>query len=950
MAGKAWLAIASSLGIAALVAISLLLTLSAGAVHNAPVTGTLTATPAVVSHDSAVSTGGHTITITLKDINLIGPLFVGTGPNNELANLDQINNATGAINFAITGGNGERVLIPPGQLLGSTLTVVLAANPIGAAGATPLADRNDDGFVNVADVVIVNTDVNGDGVGGDIRIASIFNADRGIIQVNIFQDGLGGRTFDVRYATPGQKLARVVKLFAESHTVPTESLIAPTDLLGGEAFTLDLNIDWLPLQDTNGDRVISGADINVTVPGRTTANTPVVTDIGGTATLANAANGLAVGRTITLVHQGEPLPTGSTINLSYLGLADLVTMTGTNGVEVPLRLRETSRDSGVFAATVIAVDGSAGQLDRPNSNLDPTLTGDVQRPHIAVVDGGTITFTYRDRSPAEDVLARVLMESGPPIFSNVSPPNGAVTSDLNTVLMVEVTDTIAGVDPTIDSSINLDISQDGIPQAISNQDFMVTETSPGSGVYRVEYAISNLPTIAEALASGNPIVTRITWEVRAKDNAGNPGTTGPLVLDVDGRPPSVSDAFTGDTYDPTQAPGERLRGDRPGLPGGADRGSIRLVFNKAMDGASFQTSDFRVDGIEPTAVAHFTDLPDSAFLTIPQLPPTATPRVEIVSEVSDLGGNSIAAAAIDAADGIAPALAVTLDTRLSRGDIRMDVSSDEAIAGVLPIRDVRGCREGADGSPVCDVAATNTVTSRIIIAQVQWEFDMSGFSVGLYNVLVQAEDAAGNVGAAGNIDPTDPGAISFEIDRALPGPDGTIPPEGAVVQAVDPFVIEINWSTEGEEYPGDTHGEVTLTKAVLDAGTANERDLLPDAFSPNGRNFGITIPGITLGEHTLTFNGVDDLGHSLAADARATFTVASSPGVLGTVTLEGRADHSGALITFVLDHEVLHPGSVQVAGAARPCTFPEQRSAECSRRTGRSWRPGRSRACHTRRT
>ena len=72
------------------------------------------------------------------------------------------------------------------------------------------------------------------------------------------------------------------------------------------------------MQD-NGDRVISGADINVTVPGRTTANTPVVTDIGGTATLANAANGLAVGRTITLVHQGEPLPTGSTINLSYLG-------------------------------------------------------------------------------------------------------------------------------------------------------------------------------------------------------------------------------------------------------------------------------------------------------------------------------------------------------------------------------------------------------------------------------------------------------------------------------------------------------------------------------------------------------------------------------------------------------------------------------------------------------
>ena len=93
-------------------------------------------------------------------------------------------------------------------------------------------------------------------------------------------------------------------------------------------------------------------------------------------------------------------------------------------------------------------------------------------------------------------------------------------------------------------------------------------------------------------------------------------------------------------------------------------------------------------------------------------------------------------------------------------------------------------------------------------------------------MVVTVEDAARNQGTAGARDPLDQNAITFEIDNSLPFPD-TFPFDGAELEEADPFFIEIDWRSEGEEYPGDSHGAVTLTKAVLDAGTFNERTCWP---------------------------------------------------------------------------------------------------------------------------
>ena len=177
--------------------------------------------------------------------------------------------------------------------------------------------------------------------------------------------------------------------------------------MAGENFTLGLNMDWLPLQDTNGDGVVSAADITIAVPGRTASNTPVITSIGDTAILANLHNGLAAGNQITLEHKGDPIAPGTEIRVTYLGLEDLMTIKGVNDVEIPLRLGETGADTGVFEATVVVIDGIGGELDQPNANLDPTVADPEARPRIAAVHGGSITATYRDREPAITVTSQV---------------------------------------------------------------------------------------------------------------------------------------------------------------------------------------------------------------------------------------------------------------------------------------------------------------------------------------------------------------------------------------------------------------------------------------------------------------------------------------------------------------------------------------------------------------
>ena len=864
-----------SLGLVALSALALtliLMVLPAGATHSDPVRGVVTVDPEVVSPDNAIDIGDRTITITVTDTNMNRVLFVGEGPDGETETFPK-----GMVTISPQG---------PGTVL-KTLSPITdsATNETFMA----IADRNDDGLIDRNDIELVDIPN-----GVSVAVDSIFDADRGRVYFSVFETIDSAVSFGVEYATSGQELTRATGTISETvtHTVADNMLSA------GDPVTLTLNQDHLPLQDTNGDGVVNGEDITISIDGRSDSDTPGLDDAGigdiGKIT-DDERDGFPHSSEITLVYKGADLAIDETIdiNVTYLGLEDLVKVKGARGENMPLRLLETGANTGIFEATVVVFNGANNEDNMDmDTNLEPSEIRDDQRPRLAVIDGGSVTVTYGDRSPRRTITARVKVESEPPSFSNTMPANNTSTNNLDTVLTTEVVDNIAGVDS---SEVTVMIKVDGVGVAESDVsgDISVQETFEGSGVYTVGYNINNIDAIDDAKTDETAVDVEIEWNVKVKDKAGNESLitdtiadTTELTLNVNTYPPALSNAFSGDNWDAdaddpdTEDVDERLRGSRDGLLGPDVRTSIRVEFDRDMKGSSLQASDFRVDGVAPTGVDHFSDMADSVFLTVPELAPDATPKIEVVGEVEDVGGNAVdvddseASVLESAKDGIAPKLKVDVVDPYTDGDIELLVESDEPITGSLPQRTIKMCVKQEDSTLMCTGAEPSVSTSsRIVRDQREWSFSVTGFAAGRYGLVVNAEDVAGNASMTGSEDPTDTGAITFEIDKELPVAGATDPAgKDDEKSEAEPFVIEIDWTSE-DEYDGDSHTDVTLSKAVLNAGEDNEQDVLALSSTRDNRSFSIAISDIGVGEHTLTYNGMDEMGHTREDDTVLTFTV-----------------------------------------------------------------------------
>ena len=236
-----------------------------------------------------------------------------------------------------------------------------------------------------------------------------------------------------------------------------------------------------------------------------------------------------------------------------------------------------------------------------------------------------------------------------------------------------------------------------------------------------------------------------------------------------------------------------------------------------------------------------------------------------------------------AADTVAPTITVSLDTSLSTENVVVTVVTDEEIRTLEP-------ELSLFVSTSDDPDNVGTINARLLGVNIprasktpgenKWTFTLSIALANKYSVVVAAEDADRNRGIAGvEAWPGNPNAITFEIDNALPGEAGERPAEGNFDTEADPFFIEIVWLSEDGEYTGDSHDSVDLAKAVLDEGTDDERDLIAEgvASTRGGRRWTLSVSDIGLGAHTLTYNGADDAGNVLAADAVLSFTVVEGP-------------------------------------------------------------------------
>ena len=823
---------------------------------------------------------GESFTVALTN-ELTGDITVATGAVKTGGSTTSAGKtkATFEATGALTSGGAFTVTYIGNQVITTVDTVTLGGTFTGVLSNT-LADTNGSNNIDVDDITVIAGN------------ATITRFDAGTATFTSTAALTTGDTITAQY------------LGTDALTVPE------TGLHIGETFTLNLKREWLPLGDTNGDNKLTSGDITIAIVGVSAANTPFITSTGDVASGdAGSTTGDVVGTTITLQHTGDDLAIGKKLSVTYKGLIDLVTVKGANQAdEIPVRLRETKPNSGVFKATIFAIEGPGSNA--ANSNFDPTATATADRPHIIVLDGGSIVVTYKDQLPSTHVdTLRVQVEKEPPTFGNTVPAHKAVTNVLTTKLETEVTDLIAGVNSStqlvlgLPESISLVLTVDAVPTAVKTADISVTEPVAGSGVFKLEYSISKIAKIKTAIDNKTEITSSINWEYVVKDKAGNGNGTGSGVklLKVINIKPVLVEAFAGDNWDPTKLKGERLRGSRAGLLGSDDRTSIRVVFNQPMEAASFSASDFQVAGVTVINVlGPFAEEPESVFLIVdPPLDPSATPKITLVGSVSDTGGNSLSTGDTPAKDGIAPKLDITIVDNYTKGDISLQVTSDEDIVQSLPPRTITKC---AVSSKICTCDPGTFTTSSKIVSSKQWSFELKGVDVGRYVVVVDVKDQSTESVSkkSGSTDSTATGALVFEIDNAVPSPSAggggsttgdlnTTPsvlddPATAGVDENDlvlrdTMFVTIRWLTEGREYIGDSHAKIDLTQVDLD-GT----DIKNLSTSPDGKNWTIAIPATQLGAdeaaqlgtHTLKFKGTDE-GGNVSAEQTLKFEVVARP-------------------------------------------------------------------------
>jgi hypothetical protein len=305
--------------------------------------------------------------------------------------------------------------------------------------------------------------------------------------------------------------------------------------------------------------------------------------------------------------------------------------------------------------------------------------------------------------------------------------------------------------------------------------------------------------------------------------------------------------------------------------------------------------------------------------------------VKFVGTMTDLAGNAASTHQKVATDAIPPKLTVTITgvatappvvkgTATTLISIRVD--SDEVLSGTPTIYLMDLDTSAADvvdvGSSIVTVGSPLPVSGTTL----SWTTTQSSATVGqgLINVVVLATDAnsvKGSSGSGASASKTAPvannvvnlaTALLFEFDATFAAASLTLTPTVAgtttTTESSGPFV-RIDFSEGGENLPGagvqdlydcgppsagaatvckpkgatgvgtdptryeiDAHNTVTLTTLTLDG-----VDVLGTQGTVDSDSFVLATAGLSVGTHTVTFNGTDAVANTFAAAQSFTFTV-----------------------------------------------------------------------------
>jgi hypothetical protein len=594
-----------------------------------------------------------------------------------------------------------------------------------------------------------------------------------------------------------------------------------------------------------------------------------------------------------------------------LGVGSVTVTSGIDPTGFVVTLTETGPSSGVFRAEIDLIAG----VSVPGTSL-------------RVNTSDTLRMTYSDGTTAARIArtSSIRIETTPPSFANFDPAEAYATTNNLPTVKADATDGDSGV---VDTSVQVIWAVD-THEAMN--DVPVTSAVVEQDVTTIVGGVSLVQRFPSADALNTDHV--IYWWVKVTDAAGNIGisdrlplssatsTTGfldtcdvaafldinratimdftdgvafcqPYSIRVDRTSADLLAAVVGSWWDSSKTTDDKTETD-VAL---ADPEFIRLDFDGPVDGNSIARTDFRVDGVTPLDVFHFSGRAQSVFLMVPAQAANARPKIEIVSAVLDLAGNELKSDVVDpSTDGIAPTIGATPgsgDRPVTNDSISIAVTANEdSTSVVLTV----GRIEDQSLVPSSSVVTVSGGPQ-------SWTATRSFSIPGVYNVFTQATDlnSATNVGSVGLaqtgpvfLTSTDSVAVLFEVDTGIPAP-GFLP----ATDTDDPNAfLSADFVNEGLEYGLKADGDFTTDPADVALGTdfdsygtvilvsaeLDDVDITSEISTTDNVRLLYKASGLNDGAHTLVITVQDLAGneaeftHTFSVVERAPLAIPLVPG------------------------------------------------------------------------
>ena len=509
-----------------------------------------------------------------------------------------------------------------------------------------------------------------------------------------------------------------------------------------------------------------------------------------------------------------------------------------------IAITETDSEGGAHNAAATAANNSSIFVGRVAFSTDAaaaaagTVSGGVRT--VWVADGDTVTVTYyakgTDANADGDLAASEVgavidtatftIDAAKPTVTNISPADGTLTKDTSPQISFTIEDSGIGFESTsatignhVDLSINgctvLDSELNASSHSTSSititydlattkkfSDLAVRDTGANiaAGACTLNGAVAttrsgthaNGPGGFGVVTDGNQADTtldrtingtKFTWEIIARDDAGNTNTITGTKLEVymDSVIPTVSSVTGASKWDAVAK--------APTTTDAAD--TIQILMSESIDPATVDISDFVVSGtgVTDSTISAVSLAGDDAttnkyiYLTLgADLGPNATPKVELVGQISDLAGNVFKVPSGDSDGKVDFGTAATDGVKSTISNIAIDDKSLDTLekATMTFTANENLVTSGSTAEPACTCvyvfgdtdnnAATGFVPQadnsdanlkNFIKVDVELTSTQNGKATftqgtspisktpGIYGVLVRGRDAAGNIGLGG---------------------------------------------------------------------------------------------------------------------------------------------------------------------------------------------------------